>query len=332
MEEKLPDTRKAQISCAAAVAALEGRCNIRLPSPIAPNSTLVALSNRVRAIEYDAVRHGHRSPVAMDPTWESLAWRIWTLDARLRSLRIPQLVMIESSSVDKPNRKNSPIAWSMIPDPTAVSTETLRQMCIELVLRFPAPGSSPASPSPPALPLSSNLEESDEKMDDLTKRATDMDSELLDAIRQALFHVAGGNGHHFIQVPLTQTEIFVALVELSVRLETVPSGPLFPPPPRGMPPSAVPAPPWYHRRPGQKFCPINCACSCHSTTMATFNNNNNNDDSDSDDSSESSGSIGRGGRWRRKLVPSFGWLKKLACWRRSSIDDDSSSSSGRTIC
>lgn len=315
------DVRRAQASCAAGIANLEGRMRIALPKDIIAQSTLSALNTRLRNVEISVTKDSLPVPPCMEPSWESLAYRIWTMEGRaVQNKKVT--VITKDPSVESTGRNAviTPVCWAMVPDPEAVTTETLKQMSAELVLRF-----SPRFPilsQQPALPWSGRADSGAKVGDDEKIHADlDEDSELLEIIRQTMFHVAGRHDHNISNTPLTRGDLYVTLAEVYVYLDIAskPKAPL-PPPGWGRP----------GYRPNRKACCNCCSCNCHGSNRRRNSSDSDSDsDSDSNSSSSSSGSSIRARRWKRRLLPGFGWLRVLACWKRPK-DDDTSSISTRS--
>lgn len=129
------------------------------------------------------------------------------------------------------------------------------------------------------------------------------DEEMLNAITQGLCFAAGKHNVLVSHIPKGRAEIYSELVELTLELKEAPS------PLRVALNDRVPTPPSW-TRPTLPPCPhkMTCKCTCHGFAA----------EGDKED-----------GRPQLRWV-GFDWLKKLACWRRSEVDHDSSSTTGST--
>ncbi|KAK7415953.1 hypothetical protein QQX98_005526 [Neonectria punicea] len=183
----------------------------------------------------------------------------------------------------------------MIPDGMDVSVETLQTLCSDL-----------CRPRPPLFSVAAAMP--------WPKCASD--EEMLDVIRQRLCHSAGAHGILVAPIPITRIEIYAQLVALTLKIEE-PEPQVRP----GMPPVGMGG----MRAPGaaKKSCCGCCLCYCHNNVQP----------------GRSVLPRDTGKRWpniinvqpRRRKSAGFGWLKKLAFWRRSKYDDDwSSTTSGRS--
>ncbi|CAH0003742.1 unnamed protein product [Clonostachys byssicola] len=262
------DHRQAHAKCGGAIALLEGRQNIPLPDDIISASTLPDLDKRLRRLE------GKFSilppPAGLDPTWDSLALRLYRVqreDNRTPTLTPAPVRSLPNSFLD------------LVPAPSAVPIETLQTLCSEIKLVH-------------------GLSRSSQHGKPWPKYASDDDA--LDVVRQRLCHAAGQTPTCRLgSIPYTRSEIYAALVDLTVE-----------PPPRPIPfPARGPLP----GRPPlssmkKKACCGCCACDCHPRKVAA-----------DDASSVSSLSRGRG---RGGL---FGFLGKLAFWRRPKVMSDKAS-------
>ncbi|VUC27058.1 unnamed protein product [Clonostachys rosea] len=218
--------RQAQAKCGGAIASLEGRQNIQLPDDIISASTLHGLDKRLRRLE------GNFSilspPAGLDPTWDSLALRLYRVqkDNRAPTLLTPTSVRsLPNSFLD------------LVPDPSAVPIDTLQTLCAEIKL---SPGFSRTSQHGRPWPKYAN------------------DDDALDVIRQRLCHAASQIAVCLSSIPYTRSEIYAALADLTVE-------PVMPRlPPRG----PIPMPPPLHGGKKKKVCCGCCACDCHPRRVA----------------------------------------------------------------
>ena len=144
---------------------------------------------------------------------------------------------------------------------------------------------------------------SDVNLPPLSKKASSGEGAAYGMVIQRLYYLAGRQAIRPDTFPATTQDLFTLAVEFSLDVE---SG--------GLPRPPVPIHnPWMRPPPGAKVpkagkrsCCGCCSCSCHPHEV-------------------------RRDKWmaavKRKRFSLFGWVKKLACWRRKTIVDDSSSSS-----
>lgn len=224
------DHRQAHAKCGGAIAFLEGRQNIPLPDDIISASTLPDLDKRLRRLE------GKFSvlppPVGLDPTWDSLALRLYRVqkEDRTRNLAPASVRSLPNSFLD------------LVPAPSAVPIETLQTLCAEIKL---TPCFSHSSQHGRPWP----------------KYASDDDA--LDVVRQRLCHAAGQTPACCLgSIPYTRSEIYAALVDLTVE----PPRPI-PLPARG-PLLPVGGRPPLSSMKKKKTCCGCCACDCHPRKVA----------------------------------------------------------------
>lgn len=137
------------------------------------------------------------------------------------------------------------------------------------------------------------------------------DDEMLDVIRQRLCHAAGRNRIAVTPIPISRLDIYAQLIAITLKLE---EGDL--PYMRG--PGPVPPVP-------KKACCGCCLCACHTSpprVPGIYRHGNR----------RAPRSYGYGSE---RVVPKrktfgFGWMKRLAFWRRSKVNDDASSYTSRT--
>ncbi|KAH6897402.1 hypothetical protein B0T10DRAFT_184429 [Thelonectria olida] len=250
---------KAQINAAAVVSTLEGKSRGIFHGNELESSSLSAINRRVRLLE--ATHSIHSPPPNLDPTWESLAWRI----CRLYKKRS------QFPSYHTPCNK---IFSSLLPDDADVSMETIRTICMEL-----GPGHLAAY----ALPFPEKCVDEDE---------------TLDNVRQRLFYVAGKHDIDINKVPVTRMEIYAELVELSIKLEA--KSPMLPGLSTGTVPNIVNINPQNRSYPNIiNVGPKKKRCS-RCGRKDKYNVSDSDSDSDSDDSSIASKKTSRFG-WLRKL-------------------------------
>lgn len=224
------DHRQAHAKCGGAIAFLEGRQNITLPDDIISASTLPDLDKRLRRLE--AKFSVLPPPAGLDPTWDSLALRLYRVqrEDRTPTLTPASVRSLPSSFLD------------LVPAPSAVPIETLQTLCAEIKLVH---GFSHSSQHGRPWP----------------KYASDDDA--LDVVRQRLCHAAGQTPTFYLgSIPYTRSEIYAALVDLTVveppRPIPLPArGPLLPV--GGRPPLSSMK---------KKACCGCCACNCHPRKVA----------------------------------------------------------------
>ncbi|KPM42454.1 hypothetical protein AK830_g4086 [Neonectria ditissima] len=183
---------------------------------------------------------------------------------------------------------------AMVPDSLDVATETLQTLCSDL-----------CRPRSPHLPMAAAMS--------WPKCASD--EEMLDVIRQRMCYSAGLNRILVTSVPITRIEMYAQIVGLTLKLEE-------PEPNAGIPGAIGPR---GHPHVMKKACCGCCLCYCHNAlpprrppVLPKHRK-------------RSLSSIINVRPQRRKKTSGFGWVKKLAFWRRSKHDDDwSSTTSSRS--
>ncbi|KAH6997279.1 hypothetical protein EDB80DRAFT_727524 [Ilyonectria destructans] len=138
------------------------------------------------------------------------------------------------------------------------------------------------------------------------------DDEMLDVIRQRLCHTAGRNRIVVTPIPISRLDVYAQLVGVTLKLE---EGEL--PYMRGIPGALPPAP--------KKACCGCCLCTCHTSPPR-------NQGIYVHESRRAPRSYGYGSEREvpKRKTFGFGWLKGLAFWRRSKVNDDASSYTSRT--
>lgn len=335
---KSSDGQKASRNCAAIIANLEGRLAVVPPFDFANEGSLAALSIRAQTMEFLVSRDSPLPVVSQwsELTWESLALRVWSLDARVRRERD---VVVLTFSDDTPGAngesdKKSTVDWSMLPGPHPIVTfGLLRETCVEVGLRFQR---WPIKDSLPTYLWSLKHADANIRLhkDEEPGNKNELDEHLLEMIRQITFYIAGLNNHYITSVPETPTEMYKTLIELAMRLAMDKSNSaekssrglsIFPPPPRLPPRKQVTL--------ASKPCCGCCICTCH---KAECNSNKAQPpagnrywglhwDSASASSSQSSRTIIRESKTWLKPTSGFGWVRKIACWMGPKAKDGFSS-------
>ncbi|OTB08035.1 hypothetical protein M426DRAFT_8243 [Hypoxylon sp. CI-4A] len=141
------------------------------------------------------------------------------------------------------------------------------------------------------------------------------EEELLGSAAQFLCRLAGKRGFkpglHSFQLD----EVCSLAINFSLQAENVPLTSVFRP---GPPEHPVFPPGVVGTRKKAKCCDC-CSCNCHKKSSR---------DSDTDSDSDSESDVGKSGGCG---LPSFGWLRKLAFWRKKRITDDASSTSSTVV-
>lgn len=208
----------------------------------------------------------------------------------LRICRIQQ-----KSHAKNPKMKPTDNSFAfMVPDSLDVSIETLQTLCSDLCRSRP-----PLFPVAAAMPW--------------PKCATD--EEMLDVIRQRMCHSAGAHRILVTPIPITRIEIYAQLVGLTLKLEE--------PAPLVVPGMAGMSRPGGHQGVMKKACCGCCLCYCHNNVQTGRSVL-------PPDNRRRFSNIINVEPPKRKKTYGFGWLKKLAFWRRSRDDDDWSSTTSRT--
>jgi hypothetical protein len=311
------NAESAQVNCVAMIANLEGRLNISAPFDVRIESTLPVLSTRLRMIEVHVARESLPAVAPwVEVTWESLALRIWSADAKLRRHR-PVVVVTPSDNITTTASKTftgekGPVDWAMAPHlPPLISMEMLRETCIDLGLRYQR---QPISPDVPSFLWSLTHRLGYSHRRDAKEESKDEDAKLLDLIRQTTFYIAGLNDYTFSKVPRTQTEVYTALIELAMRFAmnkkaTTRTFPVLLPPP--------PPPNWAAGRGARTPCCDCCACVCHEAE-----NGKGRASLDGSYSSASRTVTWEKTRWYNKRLSLATWVKRLACWKGPKGEDD----------
>jgi hypothetical protein len=282
-----------EVFCACFIAHFEGRRGTALPEDLLAASTLPELDRRLRLLEIQASVTASLPTTA--PSWDSLAWRIIRLQQKMSRGYSNYLTALPKTPL-----------WALVPQKNEMSLETVAAVIEDIAAR-----------------QSLNMIQPQPQRNQLQQHSTKLlvsDEETLDILRQRLCYMLGKARCVLDKPPGDRVAVFVRAVELSLDLENTSGSP-----PRyvGMPP---PPASWRNRPTQTKACCGCCSCSCHPKQI-------------------------RGGppggpmppvniidvpykkRQRQSKIKrffKFGWMKKLACWRRRVDDDDSSSTTSGT--
>lgn len=179
--------------CIGLLAQLEGYKNLELPSSYEGEITLAHLDIRTRALE----NHSKIAtpPAVLDPTWESLVWRLRRLERWIGG----SLTTIDPVST----------SHNLFPTQASPSLEKLKTV----VFSIPYPQGCLAQP----------------------QYREDVEDEAISVMLQRVCHVAGRRGYKFLNIPRDRMQLWNAAVLVSIELEVPrscrPPPPGFPSPP-----------------------------------------------------------------------------------------------------
>jgi hypothetical protein len=271
---------------------------VRMDLDPKPAMTLSDLDQRLRRLEES--QSITPPPALLDPTWESLAWRLCRLshDPNFHHTRgpisrgvrelTPTLPFSCLITTDSPSNDGDDNEITSIQSPITLQKASDIVYSIKYTPWLPKrPGSIQ-----PTAPILNGPE----------------DKDFAHTV-QRLLHVAGDRGILIKSVPTTLAQLYALAADVAIDAEASKVGPGHMPPlgPIGRPVR----PPPMHPGAITKPCCGCCACTCHG------------DGGDDDTNTTASATVsGRPGVLRR--VFGFGWVRGLMCWRKKrDFSDDS---------
>ncbi|KFA68412.1 hypothetical protein S40285_10011 [Stachybotrys chlorohalonatus IBT 40285] len=180
------------LTCVGFIANLEGWKKIDLPRDSEATYTLAHVDQRIRRLESSISLTP--PPPLLDPTWDSIAWRLCRL--RRRCLLTPAPKNLDFAGIT-----------SLTPEPVKLSLEKVQNIIYSIPYRY-GPQHVPG-------PI-----------------VDDDDKQAFNSLVQRLCHITGYRSLKVMDIPTTLPELYTLAVEVSIEVETshYPSGLPMPPP------------------------------------------------------------------------------------------------------
>ncbi|KEY71680.1 hypothetical protein S7711_10640 [Stachybotrys chartarum IBT 7711] len=217
-----------QLTCVGFIANLEGWKKIDLPTDAEATYTLAHIDKRIRRLESSTSLTP--PPPLLDPTWDSVAWRLCRLRRRCHLTPAPKNLDFAAIT-------------SLTPEPVKLSLEKVQTIIYGIPYRngpqhFPGP------------------------------IVDDDDKQAFNSLVQRLCHIAGHRSLKVMNIPTTLPELYTLAVEVSIEMENSPY-PLGPPMPVSFPGSRPGRPGYANRKSCCGCCDCSCHRSSDTESITT---------------------------------------------------------------